>query len=169
MSAFDNDSFFNDYSTSMYSGNNGGFSSSSTTTSKADKQELEMMGFETIEPISSNHSNITSMFSGAPDNDVKPKPKATSSSSNYESSYSRKTQASKNNANSYDDNSAQKKFGSSKGFGSDQFFSDGESRGEVSSNLSRFQGSTSISSSDYFGDGSSQDSRSSRGGTFHIE
>ncbi|XP_013115924.2 ADP-ribosylation factor GTPase-activating protein 2 isoform X1 [Stomoxys calcitrans] len=168
LSAFDNDSFFNDYSTSMYSGSgNGGFSSSSTTNSKVDKQELEMMGFETIEPIGSTHSNITSMFSGH-ESDMKPKAKSTTpsaSSSNYESSYSRKTQASKNNANSsnYDETSAQKKFGSAKGFGSDQFFSDSQSRDDNSSNLSRFQGSTSISSADYFGDGSSRDNRGSRG------
>ncbi|XP_073840584.1 ADP-ribosylation factor GTPase activating protein 3 isoform X2 [Musca autumnalis] len=165
MSAFDNDSFFNDYSTSMYSGSGGGFSSSSTV-NKIDKHELEMMGFETIEPIGSTHSNITSMFSGgsAADNDVKSKPKTpASSSSTYENSYSRRNQQSISKQN-YDDNSAQKKFGSAKGFGSDQFFNDGQSREDVSSNLSRFQGSSSISSADYFGDGSSQSSRGSRGG-----
>ncbi|XP_058985449.1 ADP-ribosylation factor GTPase-activating protein 2 isoform X4 [Musca domestica] len=165
MSAFDNDSFFNDYSTSMYSGNGGGFSSSSAATSnKIDKQELEMMGFETIEPIGSTHSNITSMFSGGVghDGDNKSKPATTSSSSsNYGNSYVRKNQQSVSKQ-SYDDNSAQKKFGSAKGFGSDQFFNDGQSREDVSSNLSRFQGSSSISSADYFGDGSSQ---SSRGGS----
>lgn len=165
MSAFDNDSFFNDYSTSMYSGNGSGFSSSSAATSnKIDKQELEMMGFETIEPIGSTHSNITSMFSGGVghDGDNKSKPATTSSSSsNYGNSYARKNQQSVSKQ-SYDDNSAQKKFGSAKGFGSDQFFNDGQSREDVSSNLSRFQGSSSISSADYFGDGSSQ---SSRGGS----
>ncbi|XP_075160308.1 ADP-ribosylation factor GTPase activating protein 3 isoform X2 [Haematobia irritans] len=164
LSAFDNDSFFNDYSTSMYSGSgNGGFSSS-TASSKVDKQELEMMGFETIEPIGSTHSNITSMFNSH-ESDIKSKPKSsTSSGSSYENSYSRKTQSSKNNSNSsFDDTSAQKKFGSAKGFGSDQFFSDSQSRNDNSSNLSRFQGSTSISSADYFGDSSSQQSRGSRG------
>uniref|UniRef100_T1PL84 Putative GTPase activating protein for Arf n=1 Tax=Musca domestica TaxID=7370 RepID=T1PL84_MUSDO len=166
MSAFDNDSFFNDYSTSMYSGNGSGFSSSSATSNKIDKQELEMMGFETIEPIGSTHSNITSMFSGGVghDGENKSKPATTSSSSsssNYGNSYARKNQQSVSKQ-SYDDNSAQKKFGSAKGFGSDQFFNDGQSREDVSSNLSRFQGSSSISSADYFGDGSSQ---SSRGGS----
>ncbi|XP_061386890.1 ADP-ribosylation factor GTPase-activating protein 2 [Musca vetustissima] len=165
MSAFDNDSFFNDYSTSMYSGSgNGGFSNSSSTSNKIDKQELEMMGFETIEPIGSSHSNITSMFSGGAAADTKPKTPTTSVSS----SYSRKPGPQSISKQSYEENSAQKKFGSAKGFGSDQFFNDGQSRDDISSNLSRFQGSSSISSADYFGDGSSQSSRGgSRGNAYN--
>lgn len=160
LSAFDNDSFFNDYS-SMYSGSGsntggggGGFSSNSGS-SKLDKHELEMMGFETIE---SNHSNITSMFSGDRAETSKPKPKTTlPSSTSYDSSYSRKTTTqNKNSSSSFDDNAAQKKFGSAKGFGSDQYFSDNQSQSDNSGNLSRFQGSRAISSSDYFSDGTSQ-------------
>ncbi|KAI8123368.1 ADP-ribosylation factor GTPase-activating protein 2 [Lucilia cuprina] len=162
LSAFDNDSFFNDYSTSMYSGsgsNNGGAGASGS--SKIDKHELEMMGFETIEPIGSTHSNITSMFGGAGGDGAeatKPKPKTTlPSSTSYDSSYSRKTSSSQQkSSNNYEDNAAQKKFGSAKGFGSDQYFSDSQSQPDISANLSRFQGSRAISSSDYFGDGSSQ-------------
>lgn len=165
LSAFDNDSFFNDYSTSMYSGSGGSGLSSTGGSSKIDKHELEMMGFETIEPIGSTHSNITSMFGngGGDTTETKPKPKPLTSSSSYDS-YGRKSTTSTNkNFNNYEENSAQKKFGSAKGFGSDQYFSDNQTPADVTANLSRFQGSRAISSSDYFGDGSSQQ-QGSRGG-----
>ncbi|XP_065359332.1 ADP-ribosylation factor GTPase-activating protein 2 [Calliphora vicina] len=168
LSAFDNDSFFNDYSTSMYSGSSSGGGgggnglSSNSGSSKIDKHELEMMGFESIEPIGSTHSNITSMFgnnggAGGDSANTKPKPKTTlPSSTSYDSSYARKTSSTQQkNSNNYEDNAAQKKFGSAKGFGSDQYFSESQSQPDVSANLSRFQGSRAISSSDYFGDGTS--------------
>lgn len=157
LSAFDNDSFFNDYSTSMYSGSSSsGGNGLSSGSSKLDKHELEIMGFETIEPIGSTHSNITSMFGAGGDGaDSKPKPKTTLPSSTSYDTYSRKSTQNKN-SNNYEDNAAQKKFGSAKGFGSDQYFSDSQSQPDMSSNLSRFQGSRAISSSDYFGDGTSQ-------------
>lgn len=168
LSSFDNDSFFNDYSTSMYSGSNssgGGAGNglfSSSGSSKLDKHELEMMGFETIEPIGSTHSNITSMFGnkeGGSGNSAgsKPKTKTTLPSSTSYDSYARKTNTSQNkNSNNYEENAAQKKFGSAKGFGSDQYFNDAQTQPDESANLSRFQGSRAISSSDYFGDGTSQ-------------
>ncbi|XP_075981886.1 ADP-ribosylation factor GTPase activating protein 3 [Anticarsia gemmatalis] len=54
-------------------------------------------------------------------------------------------------AETVDDDSAVKKFGSAKAISSAQFFGEQDSRWERDSNLSRFQGSTSISSADYFG------------------
>lgn len=159
LSTFDNDSFFNDYSTSMYSGkgNNSG------------NNLAEMMGFETIEPIGSTHSYITSMFNrndeagGGDGAGSKPKTKTTLPSSTSYDSCVRKTTTSQNkNSNSYDDNAAQKKFGSAKGFGSEQYFSDSQSQPDMSANLSRFQGSRAISSSDYFGDSASPN-QASRG------
>ncbi|XP_037934252.1 ADP-ribosylation factor GTPase-activating protein 2 [Teleopsis dalmanni] len=156
LSGFESDNFFNDYSPSMYSGSG----NSTSPTSKLDKQELEIMGFETIE---SHHSNISSMFS-TPDNDVKlnMNKSAKPALAGYDTSYSRKPHT-KNKSTPDDDNAAQKKFGSAKGFGSDQFFGNDKVEADVSTNLSRFQGSNSISSSDYFSDGSSQLNRGSRG------
>lgn len=168
LSAFDNDSFFNDYSTSMYSGSGSGGLSSNSVSSKIDKHELEIMGFEAIEPINSTHSNITSMFGGnaAADNESKTKKSTLPSSTSYDS-YTRKTNTSQNkSSNNYDDQSAQKKFGSSKGFGSDQYFADSQSQSDVSANLSRFQGSRAISSADYFGDGTQSQGQGSRGKDF---
>ncbi|XP_047027992.1 ADP-ribosylation factor GTPase-activating protein 3 [Helicoverpa zea] len=54
-------------------------------------------------------------------------------------------------ADSAEDDSAVKKFGSAKAISSAQFFGEQDSRWERDSNLSRFQGSTSISSAEYFG------------------
>ncbi|XP_063895580.1 ADP-ribosylation factor GTPase-activating protein 3 isoform X2 [Helicoverpa armigera] len=54
-------------------------------------------------------------------------------------------------ADSAEDDSAVKKFGSAKAISSAQFFGEQDSRFERDSNLSRFQGSTSISSAEYFG------------------
>lgn len=154
---FDND-FFNDYSApSMYSSSG---SSRSGGFSKADKQELEIMGFE---PIESSHK-VTSMFS-ANDNDYnKPKPSATNAANknNSNSNYGKSSVSTNKNSN-YEENTAQKKFGTAKGFGSDQFFGNEQSSADITSNLSRFQGSNSISSSDYFGDGSQNNRAGSRG------
>ncbi|KAJ8721127.1 hypothetical protein PYW08_006592 [Mythimna loreyi] len=54
-------------------------------------------------------------------------------------------------ADSADDDSAVKKFGSAKAISSAQFFGEQESQWERDGNLSRFQGSSSISSAEYFG------------------
>ncbi|CAB3246952.1 unnamed protein product [Arctia plantaginis] len=54
-------------------------------------------------------------------------------------------------AETVDDDSAVKKFGSAKAISSAQFFGEQESRWEREGNLSRFQGSSSISSAEYFG------------------
>ncbi|KAJ6641575.1 ADP-ribosylation factor GTPase-activating protein 2 [Pseudolycoriella hygida] len=138
------DEFYDDYSTLMY-----------TAPSKIDR-ELESMGFETIEPINLN-TNVTTMFSPT--------------SSKNRSIADQPT--SKNNVKvtpggtkytTYDnDDSAQKKFGSAKGFGSDQFFNNEASSFERSANLAKFQGSNSISSAEYFGDGPSGGRNESRG------
>ncbi|XP_054733598.1 ADP-ribosylation factor GTPase-activating protein 2 isoform X1 [Anastrepha obliqua] len=162
------DSVLGEYSFELYIDNvgGGGRGNSGTKSSKLDKSELEMMGFETIEPIGGGHSNITSMFSGA-DGDAKPTTttklsQSTSSSDNV----ARKTLA-KSKSTSVDDTSAQQKFGSAKGFGSDQFFaSDASKTDRRKANLTRFQNSDSISSSEYFGGSrNGQENRGSRGYT----
>ncbi|XP_055907068.1 ADP-ribosylation factor GTPase-activating protein 2 [Eupeodes corollae] len=147
-----------------------GYPPSMYKTSKQDK-ELEMMGFESIEPIDSHHSNITSMFASQSANNSSTTNKPLSSSGNDKSAApvrkpfgsAKMTAAASVDSN---DERAQKKFGSAKGISSDQFFGNEQSSSEVSSNLSRFQGSNSISSSDYFNDGSSSttSNRSSRRG-----
>ncbi|XP_055855552.1 ADP-ribosylation factor GTPase-activating protein 2 [Episyrphus balteatus] len=141
-----------------------GYPPSMYKTSKQDK-ELEMMGFESIEPIDSHHSNITSMFASQSANN------STTSTATSKPVLSEKSAAAptrkafgKASAVSVDsnDDKAQKKFGSAKGISSDQFFGNEQSSSEISSNLSRFQGSNSISSSDYFNDGSSSSTTSNR-------
>lgn len=164
---FDSDSFFNDYSPTMYSGNNSGSSLYTSSTSKVDKHELDIMGFETIEPINSQHSNVTSMFGGGGgDSALK------TTNSFGDSSTTRRSNAAGGSAgnrdggkqNCDDDNMAQKKFGSAKGFGSEQYFGNQQAAdADVSSNLSRFQGSNSISSADYFNDGSNVTTQRSKG------
>lgn len=62
-------------------------------------------------------------------------------------------------AETVDDDSAVKKFGSAKAISSAQFFGEQDSRWERDSNLSRFQGSTSISSAEYFGGDSNRPQR----------
>lgn len=149
------DDFFDDYSTSMYN-----------PTPKARDPELDMMGFETIEPIESRHSSVTSMFS------------ATSPSSNRNnnnnSAYNepsskftgRKITENNTSYNSYENDDAQKKFGGAKAISSDQFFQSETSSFERSANLAKFQGSNSISSADYFGDNKNSSSSSSNRGMY---
>lgn len=131
------DDFFDDYSTLMY-----------TAPSKRDL-ELEMMGFETIEPINSN-SNVSTMFSptsSKPSRNIADQPTSRSNA---------KVTPGGTKYTTYDnDDVAQKKFGTAKGISSDQFFNNEASTFERSANLAKFQGSNSISSADYFGDGPS--------------
>lgn len=142
------DDFFDDYST-MYS--------SSTKTHDPD---LTMMGFETIEPIESRHSNVTSMFNASSTS-------PTRDNNNFSSNNSRgNSKADKPSYNTYDNTDAQKKFGGAKAISSDQFFGQETSSFERSANLAKFQGSNSISSADYFGDNKSN--ASSRGGYFKL-
>lgn len=144
------DDFFDDYST-LY-----------TAPSKRD-HDLELMGFETIEPINSN-SNVSTMFSPTPSKSRNIADQPTSRSNT-------KVTAGGTKYTTYDnDDAAQKKFGSAKGFGSDQFFNAEATSFERSANLAKFQGSNSISSADYFGDGPSaggrNDARGYRGEWF---
>lgn len=147
------DDFFDDYTSRIY------------TTSKIDR-ELEMMGFDTIEPIESN-TNIQSMFSptsaalSSNKNNISDQPSSYSSSNggNNRSSASNSSSSSKvtpggTKYNTYDNDSAQKKFGGAKAISSDQFFNNEASSFERSANLAKFQGSNSISSADYFGENS---------------
>lgn len=145
-----------------------GYPPSMYKTSKQDK-ELEMMGFESIEPIDSHHSNITSMFASQSANNSTTKTSSSSSSSKpitSVSSGSEKTSTrkpfGKPTAVESNEDQAQKKFGSAKGISSDQYFGNQQSSTEVASNLSRFQGSNSISSSDYYNDGTSSSTTSNR-------
>lgn len=126
--------FFDDYSTLMY-----------TSPSKRD-HELELMGFETIEPINLN-SDISTMFSptSSKSRNIADQPTSRSNA---------KVTPGGTKYTTYDnDDVAQKKFGTAKGFGSEQFFNNEASSFERSANLAKFQGSNSISSADYFGDG----------------
>lgn len=129
------DDFFDDYSTSMY------------TTTKPQDPILAMMGFETIEPIDSRHSNVTSMFNA---------PSASPIRNNNINSRSKSIE--KPSYNTYENNDAQKKFGGAKAISSDQFFNQEASSFERSANLAKFQGSNSISSAEYFGDNKSNSS-----------
>lgn len=139
------DDFFDDYSTLMY-----------TAPSKRD-HELELMGFETIEPINSN-SNVSSMFSptSSKSRNIADQPTARNNT---------KVTPGGTKYTTYDnDDVAQKKFGGAKAISSDQFFNNDASSFERSANLAKFQGSNSISSSDYFGDGPGSSARNeSRG------
>ncbi|CAD7005392.1 unnamed protein product [Ceratitis capitata] len=157
----DMDNVLGEFSNHLYIDNIGmsGRGIGGTKTSKADQSELEMMGFETIEPFGGGHANITSMFSGA-DGDAKQKTttKPTTTSSNNNSN-TRKA-GSSSNAKSFSETSAQDKFGSAKGFGSDQFFdNDSSQTGRRKPNLKRFQNSDSISSSELFGQANGRRSR----------
>lgn len=145
------DEFLDDYATSMYA------------TSKQQDPDLVMMGFETIEPIDSRHSNISSMFAS-----TNKSPNDTNSFYNkitQPSSTGRNDTRSIPNTNENED--AQKKFGSAKGISSDQFFCDEPSSFERSANLAKFQGSNSISSAEYFGD-NKNNSSSNRGEIFRL-
>lgn len=140
------DDFFDDYSTLMY-----------TAPSKREQEILEIMGFETIEPINSN-SNISTMFSptSSKSRNIADQPTSRSNA---------KVTPGGTKYTTYDnDDVAQKKFGGAKGISSDQFFNNEASSFERSANLAKFQGSNSISSADYFGDGPSGGGRNeSRG------
>lgn len=146
----DIDNVLSDYSSQLYIDNVGVRGNGGSKSSKLDKRELEMMGFEAIEPIAGGHSNITSMFAGG-DGDAKQKPSAKTTSSRSSDSTAQKS-ANKSKSMTFDETSAQQKFGSAKGFGSDQFFANESSKSDRrKANLSRFQNSDSISSSEYFG------------------
>lgn len=152
LAALENDNFFNDHSLNLYGGG-GDKKESSNSASKLDKFELDALGYETIEPIGTTHSNITSMFAASSDYD-KPNPRSTTTASSKSKS---------KGVNPNDPVIAQQKFGNSKGFGSDQYFANEQSAADISANLNRFQGSRAISSSDYFGDGTPGGSMSNRG------
>lgn len=143
------DDFFDDYSTSMYS------------SQKNTDPIIAMMGFESIEPIESRHSNVTSMFSAPSES-----PNRTNNN-NFGNSVSTSRSSSKTDKpsyNTYENMDAQKKFGAAKAISSDQFFGQEASSFERSANLAKFQGSNSISSADYFGDNKSN--ASNRGTCF---
>ncbi|CAO1404180.1 unnamed protein product [Diamesa serratosioi] len=144
--------FFDDYNQSMYNNN-----SNSGSSSKQDFRDAMMMGFETIED---SKQNVHSMFSPtSTTTNISSINKNSVADRQPSSSYSRNNfkdtskSAAQSPANNYDTDAIQKKFGTSKGISSDQFFDSDQSSFEKSANLSRFQGSNSISSSDYFGDG----------------
>lgn len=148
------DMFFFDYSKSI--------------PSKQDR-ELEMMGFETIEPIESN-TNISSMFSPSSDalsssstssKYIHDQPSSFSETNRNRGSTAKQTPGG-TKYNTYDNDSAQKKFGAAKAISSDQFFNNEVSSFERSANLAKFQGSSSISSAEYFGEGTDRTTRSGK-------
>lgn len=137
------DDFFDDYSTSMYS----------STKSASHDPDLVSMGFESIEPIESRHSNVTSMFSAQ--SSTKPTSNRNhnnANTTNFSSSSSRNGNKSEKSYNTYENTEAQEKFGGARAISSDQFFGPETSSFERSANLAKFQGSNSISSADYFGE-----------------
>lgn len=139
------DDFFDDYNSTM--------TSAMYTTSLKNDPDLASMGFETIEPIESRHSNISSMFSSQPTS-------ANNSNNTRNDDQSSKTLKTKGGTtyHTQDNDEAQKKFGTAKAISSDQFFQNETSSFERSANLAKFQGSNSISSADYFGDNSGKPS-----------
>lgn len=142
------DDFFDDYvsSASMYG----------SQSSKSQDDELARMGFETIEPIETSHSNIETMFSSNRNNNNERKDLYRSNKTHS------KTTAGGTKYNTYENDEAQKKFGGAKAISSEQFFHNEPSDFERQANLTKFQGSNSISSADYFGD--AKPTSSSRGG-----
>lgn len=128
------DDFFDDYST-MYS------------STKTQDPDLAMMGFETIEPIDLRHSNVTSMFNASS--------ASPNRNNNNNTNLRINNKADKPSYNTYENDDAQKKFGTAKAISSDQFFGQETSSFERSANLAKFQGSNSISSAEYFGDNKS--------------
>lgn len=147
------DDFFDDYSTSMYS----------STKSSSQDPDLVMMGFESIEPIESRHSNVISMFAAQSPSS---KRNQNSSSTNFSSSSSRNGNKSDKSYNTYENTNAQDKFGGARAISSEQFFGPEASSFERSANLAKFQGSNSISSADYFGE--NKNNTSSRGETLFL-
>lgn len=152
------DDFFHDYASRIY------------TPSKLDR-ELEMMGFDTIEPIETN-TNISSMFSPSSENSsskrssnasISDQPPSYSSNNSSSHRTGTKVTAGGTKYNTYDNDSAQKKFGTAKAISSDQFFNTEASTFERSANLAKFQGSNSISSAEYFGDGPTTGGRNGGG------
>lgn len=152
------DDFFHDYASRIY------------TPSKLDR-ELEMMGFDTIEPIETN-TNVSSMFSPSSDNNsskrsnsagISDQPPSYSSNNSSSHRTGTKVTAGGTKYNTYDNDSAQKKFGTAKAISSDQFFNTEASSFERSANLAKFQGSNSISSAEYFGDGPAAGGRNGGG------
>lgn len=172
--------YFDDYSTSMYSSP----SSSTSLKTNVDHSDLAMMGFETIEPIVSRHSNVTSMFSSSStpssiSSNCNMNNNNNNSNNNYRNSSggsafgsgegrsrNNKSSIEKPSYNTYENTDAQKKFGGAKAISSDQFFGEETSSFERSANLAKFQGSNSISSAEYFGE---KPNSSSRGMPHHTD
>lgn len=149
LAAIDGDNFFTDYSTNMYdtgsNGHNHNFHAS-LEPAKDDLEFVDAVDFEKIEPIGSVHSNITSMFNSGENN--RPNMHTSKASSSWKTT----TTNNEDLKNTMDENTAQKRFGNAKGFGSAQFFADKQFGENTTAKLARFQGSNAISSADYFND-----------------
>lgn len=141
------DELFDDFSSFWHSSN--------TTTPKRD---FEPPGFEINEMLNiDGNTNISSMFSPTSSKSksnsvissqvgVRPLPSSSSSSTINKTPGGTKY-------TTYENDEAQKKFGTAKAISSDQFFNNEPSSFERAANLAKFQGSNSISSSDYFNEG----------------
>lgn len=121
-----------EYSLYMYSSN---------SFNKERDGDLDLMGFESIDPA---EAKVSTMFNPS-------KPSGSSNNTSSIGSNRNKPANVSHTVNTYDTDVAQKKFGGAKAISSDQYFNEGASDAERSVNMNRFQGSNSISSDDYFG------------------
>lgn len=142
------DELFDDFSSFWHSSN----------TATTPKRDFDPSGFEINEMLNiDGNTNISSMFSPtsskSKSNTVissqvgsRPLPTSSSSSSIHKTAGGTKY-------TTYENDEAQKKFGTAKAISSDQFFNNEPSSFERAANLAKFQGSNSISSADYFNEG----------------
>lgn len=165
LAAIDNDSFFSEYSTNMYDCSNNISGTSFNAVLDRDKSNLEFVDaedFDKIVPIDSMHTNVTSMFHSGENRGISNDNKKQTTSNT--SSLLKSTSSSKQSLNNKsDENTAQKRFGNAKGFGSAQFFADNQYRENDSAKLERFQGSNAISSADFFTDETHASNYNSKG------
>lgn len=155
LAAIDNDNFFSEYSTNMYdcSGSNNSVTAFniSLDRDKSDSEYVDAEDFDKIVPIDSMHSNVTSMFHSG-ENRGAGNSNRNQTISNASSSVKSTKLTNQGSNNKSNENTAQKRFGNAKGFGSAQFFADNQYGENDSAKLARFQGSNSISSADFFTD-----------------
>lgn len=144
---------------------NGGSSLASRIYSSKVERDHDTMGFELIEPTS---SNVSTMFSPTQPKVKEQQPAAAKPSSSSQRPTASKVTPGGTKYNTYEADEAQKKFGGAKAISSDQYFNKEATTFERSANMAKFQGSNSISSAEYFGDGPSVSGRGNRSNIFYF-